>query len=192
MDHNDRQAIEGLFQKLAAVEQSAPARDGEADAFIADRIGRQPGAPYFMAQTIVVQEQALEQAQARIEQLEAQVRQGGAQQGGFFGKLFGGAPVPPAPQRPAASPFGSRGHTAAGASPFDNRAPGAGSPFGNRPAGGGFLAGAAQTAMGVAGGVLLANAVGSMFAGEAEAAEPEPEPEEDMGFDDGGFDDSEF
>ncbi|WYK07042.1 hypothetical protein DWF04_019465 [Cereibacter sphaeroides f. sp. denitrificans] len=46
--------------------------------------------------------------------------------------------------------------------------------------------------MGVAGGVLLANAVGSMFAGEAEAAEPEPEPEEDMGFDDGGFDDSEF
>nr|MBX2856195.1 DUF2076 family protein [Paracoccaceae bacterium] len=48
--------------------------------------------------------------------------------------------------------------------------------------GGGFLAGAAQTAMGVAGGVLLANAIGGMFdGGEAQAAEapaePAPEPE---------------
>ncbi|AXQ95638.1 DUF2076 domain-containing protein [Cereibacter azotoformans] len=165
MDHNDRQAIEGLFHKLATVEQSAPARDAEAEAFISQRIGRQPGAPYFMAQTIVVQEQALEQAQARIEQLESQVRQGGgAQQGGFFGKLFGGASAPAAPRRPVAPPA--------------------------QAGGGGFLAGAAQTAMGVAGGMMLANAIGGMFAGEAEAAEAPAE--DDMGFDDGGFDDSEF
>ena len=62
--------------------------------------------------------------------------------------------------------------------------------------GGGFLAGAAQTAMGVAGGVLLGNAIGSMFAGDAPAtetaaAEPaaeEPQVEE-AAYDDGGFDD---
>ncbi|MCE6968430.1 DUF2076 domain-containing protein [Cereibacter sphaeroides] len=162
MDHNDRQAIEGLFRKLSEVERQAPARDPEADAFIAQRLGAQPGAPYFMAQTIVVQEHALEQAQARIEQLEDQLRQGG-QQGGFLGRLFGGPAVPP-PRRPA---------------------------YGQAPmsgGGGGFLAGAAQTAMGVAGGVLLGNAIAGMFAGEAEAGEVE----EDPGFDEGGFDDSEF
>jgi uncharacterized protein len=52
---------------------------------------------------------------------------------------------------------------------------------------GGFLAGAAQTAMGVAGGMLLANAVAGMFAGEAQASEAPAEPEADMG--DAGFDD---
>ena len=49
-------------------------------------------------------------------------------------------------------------------------------------AGGGFLAGAAQTAMGVAGGMLLTNAVMGMMGGnEAQAAEPQQEaPEEEM------------
>ena len=39
--------------------------------------------------------------------------------------------------------------------------------------GGGFMAGAMQTAVGVAGGMLLANAVGGLFAGDAEAAPAE-------------------
>jgi hypothetical protein len=56
---------------------------------------------------------------------------------------------------------------------------------------GGFLAGAAQTATGVAGGMLLANAVVGMFAGEAQAAEAVVDPEPDMG--DAGFgDDSDW
>jgi hypothetical protein len=63
--------------------------------------------------------------------------------------------------------------------------------------GGGFLAGAAQTAMGVAGGVLLGNMIASAFGGNeanaAEAAQPEPQQAaaedfsdsgEDFGFDD--------
>ncbi|WP_139043988.1 DUF2076 family protein, partial [Allomesorhizobium alhagi] len=66
-------------------------------------------------------------------------------------------------------------------------------------AGGGFLAGAAQTAMGVAGGVLLGNAIAGMFGGnQAQAAEPaetadnEAAPDE-AGFDEGGdFGDIEF
>jgi uncharacterized protein len=74
-----------------------------------------------------------------------------------------------------------------------------------QPGGGGFLAGAAQTAMGVAGGVLLGNAIAGMLGGhEAKAAEPATdkgaedaedkgaeEPQEDAhtqeaDFDDGG------
>ena len=53
--------------------------------------------------------------------------------------------------------------------------------------GGGFLAGAAQTAMGVAGGVLLGNAIAGMFGGdEAQAAQPAeeaPADEADFGGD---------
>lgn len=43
-----------------------------------------------------------------------------------------------------------------------------------QPQGGGFWAGAAQTAMGVTGSLLLANAVGSMFVGDA--APPPKDP----------------
>ncbi len=165
MDNNDRQAINGLFDKLAQVERQVPARDAEAERFIAEAIARQPGAPYYMAQTVVVQEHALNAAQARIEQLEAELteaRQGATQGSGFLSGLFGGGAAPRRPA-PAAPPM----------------------PQGAR---GGFLAGAAQTAMGVAGGMLLANAVAGMFASEAEAAEApaEEEPELDAAaFDDG-------
>ncbi len=159
MDQNDRRAIEVLFDKLSQVEQQRPARDAEAEHFIAGEIARQPGAPYYMAQTIVMQEYAMGAAQARIEELEAELaaaRQGEGQGSGLFGRLFGGQAAPqrrPAPQ----------------------------------PQGGGFLAGAAQTAMGVAGGVLLGNAIGSMFAGPAEAEEADLSTD-DMGFEDEGGD----
>ena len=43
MDRNDRQAIEALFDKLATVERQSPPRDGDSDAFIRDKIARQPG-----------------------------------------------------------------------------------------------------------------------------------------------------
>ena len=75
------------------------------------------------------------------------------------------------------------------------------SPFQQQPGqGGGFLAGAMQTAMGVAGGVLLGNAIAGMFSSPAEAAEtpapaaaePEAAPEEPAAEEGGGFFDSFF
>ncbi|WP_280807953.1 DUF2076 family protein [Mesorhizobium sp. L48C026A00] len=51
-------------------------------------------------------------------------------------------------------------------------------------AGGGFLAGAAQTAMGVAGGVPLGNAITGMFGGsQAQATEPAASQAEEGGSD---------
>jgi uncharacterized protein len=189
MDRNDQQAINGLFSKLAHVEQQSGQRDTESDRFIQERISQQPGAPYYMAQTIVVQEQALEAAQRRIEELEYQNQQGGQRQGGgFFSSMFGSNQPPQqraAPQQsayglppaPAGSPWGNRGQAQQGM------------PMQPQRSGGGFLAGAAQTAMGVAGGVLLGNAIGGMFGGDkAQAAEPEtatPDaeaPADDMDF----------
>lgn len=185
MDRNDQQAIEGLFGKLAEVERQAAPRDAESEAFIRNRIARQPDAPYYMAQTIVVQEQALEAAQARIEELEAQASEAPRPAGGRFGSLFGDSRQP---RRSGTVPRIGRTGVEPGAS-----IPAAASA---QRGGGGFLAGAAQTAMGVAGGMLLANALGSMFGGnEAQAAEaPAEEPQiDDAGMDGGGdFGDFEF
>ncbi len=164
MDSNDRQAIEGLFDKLAQVERQMPDRDHEAERFIGDAIARQPGAPYYLAQTVVVQEHALNGAQTRIAQLEAELADArrASQDGGFLSGLFGGGTA--APRRPVSGP-----------QPMPQGAPG------------GFLAGAAQTAMGVAGGMLVANAVAGMFASDAEAAEVAEDQDPDLG--DAGFDD---
>jgi hypothetical protein len=189
MDQNDRYAIEGLFGKLAEVERQAPQRDAGADAFIRERISAQPAAPYFMAQTIVVQEQALEAAQRRIEELEYQLASRPAQGGGFFSSLFGSSSAPRAmpPRQPAPTlgqPFGQQPQGGPQAGPWGQQS------AHGRPAGGGFLAGAAQTAMGVAGGVLLGNAIAGMLGGdEAQAAESNAA---DDGGDDGGDDDSFF
>ncbi|WP_137154031.1 DUF2076 domain-containing protein [Rhizobium sp. FKL33] len=184
MDQNDRYAIEGLFGKLAEVERQAPQRDAGADAFIRERISAQPAAPYFMAQTIVVQEQALNAAQQRIEELEYQLASRPAQGGGgFFSSLFGSSSAPRAmPPRQPASPMGQPYGQPQQAGPWGQQ-----SAYG-RPAGGGFLAGAAQTAMGVAGGVLLGNAIAGMLGGdEAQAAESDDSSQDDGG-DDGGDD----
>ncbi len=184
MDHQDRQAIEGLFGKLGEVERQSGPRDAEAEAFIRSRIAVQPGAPYFMAQTIVVQEQALLAAQAQIAELEHQLASRPAGGGGFLSGLFGGGQPQPAP-RPQSMP-GMPPQMTPG---MGQMAPGRG--------GGGFLAGAAQTAMGVAGGVVLGNMLANAFgddskAGEAGQAEPQQAAAEDSGDsgDDFGFDEA--
>jgi hypothetical protein len=179
MDRDDRQAIDLLFEKLAAVEENSPQRDAASEAFISERIAHQPSAPYYMAQTIVVQNQALAAAEARIAELEG--RNGSGQ------RRAGSVPVV-GRDAPAASRTGeSRTGLWRGAQ-ADAQA-----------GGGGFLAGAAQTALGVAGGFLLGNAIAGMFGGgsQAQAAEANPqsdqppaeEPQTDSaGYDDGGFD----
>ena len=189
MDHNDRQAIEGLFGKLSEVERHAGPRDADAESFIRDRVASQPAAPYFMAQTIVVQEQALSSAQQRIDDLEYQLANRPAS-GGLFSSLFGGgAPA----SRPAPRPM--QAAVPMQAAPAATQASG---PWGQQQSapmqqrGGGFLAGAAQTAMGVAGGMLLGNAIAGMLGGdEAQATEKGTEP--DSGADaDAGMDDMEL
>jgi hypothetical protein len=171
MDRNDRQAIEDLFDKLATVERQSPPRDAESETFIRDKIARQPGAPYYMAQTIVVQEQALAAAEARLAELEEQAAEARPANGGLD-SLFGDRRQP---QRSTGSV--PRAGTA-------NRAP----MQGQHPGGGGFLAGAAQTALGVTGGVLLGNAIAGMLGGhEAKAAEPAADKgTEDKGAEDKG------
>lgn len=178
MNRDDRNAIEGLFDRLAEAARQSPHRDPDAEALIRAEMSRQPAAVYYMAQTIVVQQQALEAAERRIQELEAETERRG--RGGLFGGMFddGHGRQNREEDRPVARQRG----------PWD------------RAAGGGFLAGAAQTAFGVAGGVLLGSAIGSLLgAGAATAGEADPgqggETSQDAGLDDadsGGFGDSGF
>ncbi|NUB11354.1 DUF2076 family protein [Azospirillum brasilense] len=211
MTPEERTLLSDLFTHLREVE-SQP-RDPEAERFIQQMIQGQPAAAYYMAQSVLVQQQALTAAQQRIEDLERQVReaQSRAQQtqpqpsgGSFLSNALGlgrspwagggnrpaeprPAPMPPSPQGPAYNPMQPPPRSPWGAAPQAGGQPayppqpgyapqpGFG-PQGYAPRGGGFLSGAAQTAAGVAGGMLAASAISSMLShspgpfGEAAAA----------------------
>jgi hypothetical protein len=192
MDQNERQIIEELFGKLRQAEAQSGPRDAQAEAFIREQVARQPAAPYLMAQAIVIQEQALAQSQARIQELEQQARQRPASGGGgLFGSLFGGGSQQRQPGPPPNSPWGNQGGNQGYGQVGDPRVAAYANPQYQQRQGGGFMAGAMQTAVGVAGGVLIGNALGSMFSsGEAAADEAvnhvEEQVPDEIAADDGG------
>lgn len=185
MNEQERQVIAGIFQRL---EQAAgQQRDPEADRFIAERMQRQPYAPYAMAQTIYVQEQALTNLHTRNQELEAEVERLRGQSGGYQS----GQPAPQQGGGFLSGIFGSRAEPPRGAQGMQD-APGAGGPWGSRPGmarpgmggpwgaaqgapqaqqrgGSGFLGTAMATAAGVAGGMMLGSALASAFGGDKTA-----------------------
>ncbi|WP_270938935.1 DUF2076 domain-containing protein, partial [Falsiroseomonas oryzae] len=137
-----------------------PPVDPEADRLIGDLFARHPEARYRLTQMAFVQEAALVEMQNRIQQLEWEVEnarnQGqAAQSRGMFGGMFGGGSRP-APMRPRPQPQYPPGYN----------------PAMMQRGGPGFLGTAMMTAAGVAGGLLLGNALMSAFSGggAAEAA----------------------
>ncbi len=184
MDNQDRQVIDGLFGRLGTAEREAGPRDPQAEALIGQHLMRQPNAPYFMAQTLVMQDYALQSAQARIEELERQAAARPAGGGGFLSSLFGGGQPARGPDPRQQQRYGQPG--------MAPQQQGMVPPMQHPPQRGGFLAGAAQTAMGVAGGLLIGNMIAGMFTGgaaeaaPADAAAAEPPPEDMGGGDEGG------
>ena len=165
MTPQERQLIDELFDRLASLENSP--RDAEAERAIADGVRRAPHAPYALVQTALVQDEALKRANARIEDLQAQLegpeppRQ---QQGSFldsmrdaFGRRESRGSVPNV--GPQATQ--SQGYAPAAVPPgYSPQAYPAGPGFGS---GGSFLGTAASTAAGVIGGALLLDGIRSMF-----------------------------
>jgi len=179
MDQNERRVIDELFGKLRQVESQAPQREPEAEAHIRQLVAAQPAAPYYMAQAMLVQEQALASLQQRTQELERQLAARPASGGGgFLSGLFGGGQSQPAPQPrhggmfpPQQQPHhGGPAAMGYGGAPWGG-APMGGGAWGGRPGGGGggFLASAMTTAVGVAGGLLVADALSSAFSGGEEA-----------------------
>lgn len=218
MQPEEKNLIDGLFARLNAVEgQSAP-REPQADALIREHVARQPAAPYFMAQAIIVQENAIEQLDSRIKEQAAEIEalkraQNAPQQnsGGFLAGLFSGrSQTHPVENRTASSQAAGAQSSLSGGRFGQQKSAGQQSGFVQRGApaqGGGFLSGALQTAAGVAGGMVLGNMLMGMFqddgtdqlASQAPAEEP-PVAQEEPAADDyyadeglfGGGDDDEF
>ncbi|AMY65515.1 DUF2076 domain-containing protein [Enterobacter asburiae] len=152
MQYEEQQLINGLFERLKQTGQQNSQRDADAERQIAEFVRQQPAAPYYMAQSILIQEAALKRLQARVQELESELaaqKSKPSMGGSFLGGLFGGGKNNPQPdnswnaqpQQPPAQDY--------------SRAP--------ATRGGGFMAGALQTAAGVAGGIALAEMLTSMF-----------------------------
>ena len=176
MNSEEQTLIDGLFSRLQQAETDSAPRDAQAEARIKEHMARQPAVGYYMTQSILVQEHALQSLDAQnkqqaqqIQQLQDELQRAKATQpapasgGGFLSSIFGGSSRDPQPapsnsgggwREPARPAFGQP-------APQQNyqqpQAPVA------APAGSGFLGGAMKTAAGVAGGVLLAEGISSLF-----------------------------
>ena len=152
MTSEEHDLITGLFTRLRSADVQQ--HDAEADNLIRQAVASQPGAPYQLVQTLLVQEHALMNAQARIKALQQQVATSSQQaqpahSGGFLSSLFGGGSSAPAPAAAAPANIPPQSLPAAANPPYPSTV--------NMPAsaGGGFLRGALTTAAGVAGGEML-------------------------------------
>lgn len=182
----ERQLIGDLFDRMR--ETGLSEKDREAEAFINQSMRATQDASYKLVQSVLIQEQALQEAGYRIEELEARVREledhvaqsqpAQSKGGGFLGGLFGGSkqaaggtptsvPVTgqryqqQAPQQPMGTPWSQQ------------QPPMQQGGFGQPPqrAGGGFMKTAAATAAGVAGGMLAAGAIRDMMGGGSGSAQ---------------------
>lgn len=164
MQNEEQQLIENLFSRLKQAENQSGPRDAGAEQLIKQHLQSQPGAPYYMSQAILIQEAALKKLNAQVTDLENRLAQAQQQQapqqssGGFLSSLFGGGSRSAAPQQQQQPAWSS--------APQQPQQPYAQpqQQYAAPPARGtGFLGGALQTAVGVAGGVVMADMLTSMF-----------------------------
>jgi hypothetical protein len=189
MTPQEKELITTLLDRLRNA--GGQPKDPEAETLIRQALTAQPDMPYYLAQTVLIQDLALHNAQNQIAQLQQQVsdaQQQAARPTSFLGSLFGHhAPAPtsapPPASVPPAGPWargpqaqapgygqvspepGGYGRTASGPAGYG---PAAGPTSMLGGGGGGFLRSAAATAAGVAGGALLFDGIRSLF-GHSEA-----------------------
>lgn len=179
MTPEERQLIQDLFDRMRSY--GAPEKDREAEDLIYRSVRANPDAAYLLVQSVLVQEQALQQSDQRVRELEDRVRdleeqgQPRRSSGGFLGM---GSPwgrtEQPARGASSVPQVGARATPPA----YANQSPWSQTPQGQPAApaaaqGGGFMRTALSAAAGVAGGMLLADGIRSMMGGgSAHAASP--------------------
>jgi hypothetical protein len=151
-------------------------KDPDAEALLNRNLGNNPDSLYILAQTILVQNIALEQAKAQVGQLQHQVQQARQQPAhatSFLGSLLGHRdPEPPPPLAyapvPQYAPVSQQAYVPPPPPPQYQQAQYAPVAGGYAPVAGGqpsFLRGAMQTAAGVAAGALAFEGVESIIHG---------------------------
>ena len=139
----EQNLIEDLFNRIRI--RGVAGRDAEADALIGRLMRDTPDAAYALVQSVLVQDQALREADQRIRSLEERQPAGNVG-GSFLGTGDRRRWTPTGPSVPPASAQPEQAY-----------------PQGAPAEAGGFMRGALQTAAGVAGGALLFEGVRSLF-----------------------------
>jgi hypothetical protein len=167
----EEQLLNSLIERVNQTQLQE--KDPDAEALINQKLGPNPDALYMLAQTVLVQNIALDQAKAQIGQLQQvqqqQQRPQPAHTTSFLGRLLGEHDQMPQPQQQAPAP---------GYQPVPQYAAPQGPPYppygqppypqtqyvpvGGQPS---FLSGAMQTAAGVAAGALAFEGVESILHG---------------------------
>ncbi|MDR3736946.1 MAG: DUF2076 domain-containing protein [Acidobacteriaceae bacterium] len=176
MTPQEEQLVGSLVERVNQTQLTE--KDPDAEALLARELGPNPDALYILAQTVLVQNMALEQAKAQIGGLQQQLQQ--AQQSkpahatSFLGSLLGKRDPEPAPQPPAPAqyqsgyqPVNPQYTPAYGQPGYAQPGPVYGQPQyvpvqSGQPS---FLRGAMQTAAGVAAGALAFEGVESLLHG---------------------------
>ncbi len=142
----ERQLIDNLFDRM---QRLAPInKDREAEQMIQEGVREMPDAPYLLVQSVLVQEEALRQADAHIRELEAR-------SSSDVGRSFLGGPSLGTGSVPVTGPR-QASQSAPEPSPRDTGQPS-------------FLASALSTTASVAGGMLIADSIRDLFGGHHEA-----------------------
>src|SRR3954454_8537872 len=99
MTPQEQEMLQGLIQRVNQTRLQE--KDFDAEEMLQQTLGRNPDALYILAQTMLVQQYALEQAQKQIDQLRQQQPQQTQRSSSFLGNLLGreepSRPTPPPP-----------------------------------------------------------------------------------------------
>jgi uncharacterized protein len=188
MTPQEQQLVTDLFDRLASLEDQR--RDPDAERLIREGLGRAPNSAYALVQSVLVQDEALKRANARIEELERATATAPAESGGSFldsmRSAITGRGDQPRASVPSVRPGGLGSSGVWGSRPdasqpqgyppgyqqpgYPTGAPMAGAPMAGAPmtgmgGGGSFLGTAAATVAGVVGGAMLLNGIRSMMGG---------------------------
>lgn len=204
MSPEERDLIVNLFDRIR--DAGAIDKDRQAETLIRDAVRQLPDAPYVLVQSVLLQESALAEAQSRIEELQARVAdleaeaqpQQTSRGGGFLAgraplsRGGGSASVPsvstarqaePQPEPATRGVWGSSRPAEPGVPPGRGPAyqpsmppmPSA-PPAPQSGGGGGFFRSALAAAAGVAGGVMLSDALKGMMGGSSGEHQASGEP----------------
>lgn len=149
MTPQEQEMLQGLIQRVNQTRLQE--KDLDAEEMLNQTLGRNPDALYILAQTVLVQQYALDQATQQLDQLrQQQPRRSTSFLGGLLGRDQQPTPPPPAYSQPQYVPAPSYGYGA--------------------PQSGGFLRGAMQTAAGVAAGAFAFEAIEGLMHGFGHSA----------------------
>ena len=196
MTPQEQQLVADLFDRLASLEGQR--RDPDAERLIREGLGRAPNSVYALVQSVLVQDEALKRASARIEELERAIAAPAESGGGFLDSMRNAIMGRDQPRAsvPSVRAGGMGSSGAWGSGPGASQPQGTpqaapqgypqgypqqqgGYPMGAAPMGGGgssFLGTAAATVAGVVGGAMLLDGIRSMmgshhsFAGDSDHA----------------------